>query len=103
MQIRLASLDAITLDVALRQRILTLQGVPTCLRSALRTALRAGLQLITDRESPQLELRGWKLFCLAPRMLVFRAAGDAGRGRNCCSKQPTQLHEGTPPTLQHAR
>ena len=77
MQIGLASFDAITLDVALRQRSLTLQGVPTRLRGALRTALRAGLQLIADRVSPQLELRGWKLFCLAPRMLLFRAVGDA--------------------------
>ena len=61
----------------MHQRVLTLQGVPTRLRGALRTAFRAGLQLIADRESPVQELRGWKLFCLAPRMFLHRFGGDS--------------------------
>ncbi|OLP76330.1 132 kDa protein [Symbiodinium microadriaticum] len=73
----LASFDAVDLQDTLHQRVLTLQGVPTRLRGALRTAFRAGLQLIADRESPVQELRGWKLFCLAPRMLLHRSGGDS--------------------------
>ena len=73
----LASLDAVDLQDTLHQRVLTLQGVPTRLRGPLRTAFRAGLQLIADRESPVQELRGWKLFCLAPRMLLHRSGGDS--------------------------
>ncbi|CAE7429060.1 unnamed protein product, partial [Symbiodinium microadriaticum] len=73
----LASFDAVDLQDTLHQRVLTLQGVPTRLRGALRTAFRAGLQLIADRESPVQELRGWKLFCLAPRMLLHRSGGGS--------------------------
>ncbi|CAE7314420.1 unnamed protein product [Symbiodinium sp. CCMP2592] len=73
----LASLDGVDLQDTLQQRLLTLQGVPARLRGALRTALRAGLQLIADRESPAQELRGWKLFCLAPRMLLQRSSGES--------------------------
>ncbi|CAE7683973.1 unnamed protein product [Symbiodinium sp. CCMP2592] len=73
----LASLDGVDLQETLQQRVLTLQGVPARLRGALRTALRAGLQLIADRESPAQELRGWKLFCLAPRMLLQRSSGES--------------------------
>ena len=42
---------------------------------ALRTAFCTGLQLLPDRESPLQELRGWKLFCLAQRMLLFAPPG----------------------------
>ncbi|CAE6950253.1 unnamed protein product [Symbiodinium sp. CCMP2592] len=73
----LASLDGVDLQDILQQRVLTLQGVPARLRGALRTALHAGLQLIADRESPAQELRGWKLFCLAPRMLLQRSSGES--------------------------
>ena len=75
LRVGLASLDGIDLEATLRSRVLTLQGVPTRLRGALRTAMRAGLELISERTSPQLELRGWKLFLLAPRMLLHRTAG----------------------------
>ena len=75
LRVGLASLDGIDLEATLRSRVLTLQGVPTRLRGALRTAMRAGLELISERTSPQLELRGWKLSLLAPRMLLHRTAG----------------------------
>ena len=63
-----------------RDATLTLQGVPARLRGALRTAMRTGLELISERTSPLQalqELRGWKLFLLAPRMLLHRSAGQA--------------------------
>ncbi|CAE7379290.1 unnamed protein product, partial [Symbiodinium pilosum] len=43
----------------------------------LRTALRAGLRLAAERSSPEEELKGWKLFMLAPRMLLHREPGTA--------------------------
>ena len=39
--------------------------------------MRTGLELISERTSPLQELRGWKLFLLAPRMLLHRSAGQA--------------------------
>ena len=77
MRIGLAALDDVCLEDTFRCRTLTLQGVPARLRGALRTAMRTGLELISERTSPQQELRGWKLFLLAPRMLLHRAAGQA--------------------------
>ena len=70
-----AALDGVALPDCVRHRVLTLQSVPTRVRGALRTALRAGLQLIVSPHSPEDALRGWKLFMLAPRMLLYRSAG----------------------------
>ena len=39
--------------------------------------MRTGLELISERTSPQQELRGWKLFLLAPRMVLHRTASQA--------------------------
>ena len=71
----LASLDGVDLqDTFLHQRVLTLQGVPARLRGALRTALRAGLQLIADSAGAA----GLEAFIfLAPRMLCQRSDGDS--------------------------
>ena len=69
----LQSLDAIDLAATLRRRILTLQSVPVQMRSTLRTAFRAGLQLVADASSADSALRGWKLFYLAARMLLRRS------------------------------
>ncbi|CAE7799301.1 NSF, partial [Symbiodinium necroappetens] len=72
----LQSLDAIDLAATLCRRVLTLQTVPVQVRSTLRIAFRAGLQLIADASSADSELRGWKLFYLATRMLLHRAPGE---------------------------
>ena len=50
-----------------------LQSVPVQMRSTLRTAFRAGLQLVADASSADSALRGWKLFYLAARMLLRRS------------------------------
>ncbi|CAE7442537.1 unnamed protein product [Symbiodinium sp. CCMP2592] len=71
----LASLDDISLRDEMRKRVFTLQTVPVKIRGAARTAMRAGLQLAADQASPEQELRGWKLFVLAPRMLLYREPG----------------------------
>ena len=73
----LQTLDAVDLAATLRKRVLTLQRVPVQVRSTLRTAFRAGLQLVADETSAESTLRGWKLFYLAARMLLHRAPAEA--------------------------
>jgi len=73
----LQMLDAIDLAATLRKCVLALQRVPVRVRSTLRTAFRAGLQLVADESSADSTLQGWKLFYLAARMLLHRA--PAGR------------------------
>ena len=58
-QAGLASLDAVSLEDEVRERVHTPQSVPAKLRGTVRAALRAGLA--AARASPQEELRGWKL------------------------------------------
>ena len=72
----LLALDAVSLEDHFRRRVLTLQGVPARLRGALRAAMRAGLRLAVEGASPEDAARGWKLFFLAPRMLLFRSPGE---------------------------
>ena len=69
-------LDAVDLASTCRQRALTLQSVPRRIRGALRAALRAGLRLAVHPAGAEDEVRGWKLFCLAPRKLLYRARGE---------------------------
>ena len=71
----LASLDAVDLQATCRQRVFTLQSAPARIRGALRTAMRTGLRLAVHPVAPEDALRGWKLFCLAPRMFLFRSPG----------------------------
>ena len=75
----LDALNDIDLAAVLRVRTLTLQGVPGWLRGLLAFALRAGLRLIRDApgDARAQETAGWKLFMLAPRMLLSRARGQA--------------------------
>ena len=61
------------LGAELKRRVYTLQSPPLQIRGALRQALRAGLELV--REAPDQEA-GWKLFLLAPRMLLYRERGQ---------------------------
>ncbi|CAJ1353465.1 unnamed protein product, partial [Effrenium voratum] len=79
MQRGLDALNDIDLAAVLRVRTLTLQGVPGWLRGLLAFALRAGLRLIRDApgDARAQETAGWKLFMLAPRMLLSRARGQA--------------------------
>ena len=51
-----------------------LAGQPT-LKGTLRAALRAGLRSATAGDTDHERVRGWKLFLLAPRMLLYREPG----------------------------
>ena len=75
-QTGLLALDAVSLEDHFRRRALTLQGVPARLRGTLRAAMRAGPRLAVEGASPEDAARGWKLFFLAPRMLLFRSPGE---------------------------
>ena len=95
----LASLDAVPIEEVLRQRVLTLQAVPARLRGALRTAFRTALQLIHDRPSSQQELQGWKLFLLAPRMLLYRAGRESRVPPNELDRRCEAFNRGEWPQL----
>ena len=69
-----AAAFASDLSTELKRRVYTLQSAPPQIRGALRQALRAGLELV--RDAPEQDT-GWKLFLLAPRMLLFRERGQA--------------------------
>ena len=77
LRLGLASLDSVHLQSACRERTFTLQSSPARARGALRTAMRTGLRLVVHPTSPDDEVRGWKLFVLAPRMLLYRSPGEA--------------------------
>ena len=59
-------------------RVYTFQSPPRQLRGLLRNnALRVSLEAIRDDAGTDTERDGWKLFFLAPRMLLFRTPGVA--------------------------
>eukprot|EP00439_Symbiodinium_sp_Y106_P027522 s2258_g3.t1 len=58
-------------------RVYTFQSPPRQLRGLLRNALRVSLEAIRDDAGTDTERDGWKLFLLAPRMLLFRTPGVA--------------------------
>ena len=106
--VRLLQLQELDLPAELRRRVLTLQAAPCKLRGLLRFALRTGLRTALDLVAAAC---GWKLFFLAPRMLLHRPAGqqsvqaneleqpcDSFR-RGDCPAKPLQLvvREGTAP------
>ncbi|MCR9103328.1 MAG: hypothetical protein NXI25_25490, partial [bacterium] len=57
----------------LRRRVYTLQSPPGPMRGALKAALTAGL---TEVQRDPSSAEGWKLFLLAPRMLLYRGRGE---------------------------
>ncbi|CAE7224957.1 unnamed protein product [Symbiodinium sp. CCMP2592] len=56
---------------------LAVSTAPARVRGCLRTALRTGLRLAVHPSCPEDEVRGWMLFCVAPRMLLYRSPGDS--------------------------
>ncbi|CAJ1358061.1 unnamed protein product [Effrenium voratum] len=118
----LRALDDVDLAATLRVRTPTLQSVPGWMRGLLAFALRSGLRLIRDAPGTAAarEAVGWKLFLLAPRMLLSRLHGQAripqlssseeqacsGRasGPSCCSRSGPWLGpDPAPPDSLEAR
>ena len=70
-----ASLDAVNLVDLFDHRARVMRSVPHILKGAFRMALRVAFQEIFDGTEANNEarvVRGWKLFLLLPRMLLFR-------------------------------
>ena len=70
-----ASLDAVNLVDLFDDRARVMRSVPHVLKGAFRMALRVAFQEIfdgTEANSEARVVRGWKLFLLLPRMLLFR-------------------------------
>ena len=102
----LRALDDVDLAATLRVRTPTLQSVPGWMRGLLAFALRSGLRLIRGAPGTAAarEAVGWKLFLLAPRMLLSAKRGSpqlssseeqacSGRasGPSCCSRSGPRL------------
>ena len=80
------TLDAVDLESEFRHPVPTLQDVPPFMRAALRGALMhalARLHAETERDSHDeaARSRAWKLFLLAPRMLLARPKQRGAQGR----------------------
>ena len=70
-----ASLDGVTLRDVFDTRASVMHSVPYFLKGAIRGAIRVALQGILRGYELQSDLRitrGWKLFMLLPRLLLFR-------------------------------
>ena len=69
------SLDSVTLETEFRTRSCLMRVVPKMMRGVFRTALRLSFQAVTQARAEgdvERETRAWKLFLLAPRMLLSR-------------------------------
>ena len=80
------SLDDVDLQEELRHPVPTLQDVPPFLRAAVRGALVQALERLRAERSEGAATgtrssRAWKLFILAPRMLLARTALRGPQGR----------------------
>ena len=74
-----ASLDAVNLNEVFQLRARVMRSVPFVFRGAYRMAIRVSMQAIISGVEAQSDVqteRGWKLFFLLPRMLLYRP----GRG-----------------------
>ena len=69
----LQAMREVDLAHELRRRVYTLQSPPAPMRGALKAALTAGL---TEVQRDPSSAEGWKLFLLAPRMLLYRGRGE---------------------------
>ena len=69
------SLDSVTLETEFRTRSCLMRVIPKMMRGVFRTALRLSFQEVTQARAEgdvERETRAWKLFLLAPRMLLTR-------------------------------
>ena len=72
-----ASLDVVNISGVFDRRPKFMKTVPVMPRGVFRSAMKLALQEIldaTEAESHVRATRGWKLFLLLPRMLLFRPA-----------------------------
>ncbi|CAE7438573.1 unnamed protein product [Symbiodinium sp. CCMP2592] len=79
-----SSLDAVDLAAEFGTPVPTMQSVPAFLRAGVRQALVLALRALREaytRGTALQQTRAWKLFLLAPRLLLHRARGSGTVGR----------------------
>ena len=74
-------MDGVDLSAELRRPVPTLQDVPPFMRAAVRRALVAALTRESSDPVGLPACRAWKLFLLAPRMLLARTDERGAQGR----------------------
>ena len=72
----LVDLGRLDLRHELSKWVYTLQSPLAQARGALRQTLRSALETLTHASEGQVQAAGWKLFLLAPRMLLYRSRGQ---------------------------
>ena len=82
-------------------RVYTFQTPPRQMRGLLRNAVRIALEAILNAPGTDTELDGWKLFVLAPRMLLFRAPGASRVPRDELARRERLFCEGRWAQLLH--
>ena len=74
----LNELRDVDLAAEIQKRVYTLQSPPRQLRGILRNALRVAMESVLSAAGEDDERNGWKLFLLAPRMLLFEPQAMLG-------------------------
>ena len=79
----MSSLDEVDGMVLLRRRAVVMRSPPRFMRGAYKSVLRFTLQASAAKATgdEQQHCRAWKLFLLAPRILLFRRAPEEGSQR----------------------
>ena len=92
-----ASLDAVGLSELFKRRAEVMQSVPHVLKGAFRMALRVACQEILEGMEASSEVRvvrGWKLFLVLPRMMLFRPSRGGTVSRKKLESRVRQFQEG---------
>ena len=106
------ALDGIDLLPVLRQRAFLFQSVPRRLQPTFQQALRLALAGVTHPSSGAEQCRGWKLFLLAPRMLLHQGTPGATLPPEELDRRAAQfragdwvrlLHDAAPPSPANHR
>ena len=85
-------LDEVDFDAVFIRRAVVMKTVPKFLRGPYRSAVRSVMEE-ADHENDQRE-RGWKLFLLLPRLLLFRHAGGGNIHKGKLAQRFQDFSEG---------
>ena len=91
-----ASFDAVDFSDLFERRAKVMRSVPHVLKGAFRMALRVACQEIQEELEANTEVRvvrGWKLFLVLPRMMLFRPS-RGGVSRKKLESRVRQFQEG---------
>ena len=89
-----ASLDVINLPDVFEVRAAVMKTVPMFMRGAYRAAVKTSLEEIQHMASEVVQIRGWKLFFLLPRMLLSRPSRGGLIPRRTLEERLEQFNNG---------